>query len=191
MAEARVRVSCQTDCAVLLPSVDVLYEDVWTDPVASGRVPDAPFAYRYASLTTPVPTSAVCQAGWSSQCRITIHYPNHIHPLWSAPRQVLDGMGNLVQDNTCTSCHTPVDAMGAVQVPAGQLDLSGGASPDEPDHLVSYRELLFEDNAQAVNMGALQDIPGPVPVSPSMPRARARRRHSSAASTRAASTRAG
>ena len=48
-------------------------------------------------------------------------------------------------------------------MPAGQLDLSGGASPDEADHLVSYRELLFTDNAQEVNMGALQDIlvPGP------------------------------
>jgi hypothetical protein len=168
MAEARSRVSCQTDCAALLPSVDVLYEDVWTDPVASGRAPDAPFAYRYATLTTPAPASAACQADWTSQCRITIHYPNHIHPLWSVLREVRDGMGNLVQDNTCTSCHSPVDAMGAVRVPAGQLDLSGGASPDEADHLVSYRELLFQDNAQAVNMGALQDIPGPVPVDPSM-----------------------
>jgi hypothetical protein len=78
--------------------------------------------------------------------------------------------------------------MGAAQVPAGQLDLSGGPSPDEPDHLVSYRELLFTDNAQEVNMGALQDIlvPGPpdpvtgqptqvpVPVNPSMSAAGAR-----------------
>lgn len=182
MAEARARVSCQTDCAALLPSVDVLYDDVWTDPIASGRAPDAPFAYRYAQLTTPAPTSATCQSAWSSLCRITIHYPDHIHPLWAAPRQVLDGLGNLVQDNTCTSCHTPTDAMGALRVPAGQLDLSGGPSPDQADHLVSYRELLFGDNAQELNMGALQDIlvPGPpdpvtgeptlvpVPVAPSM-----------------------
>jgi hypothetical protein len=182
MAEARARVSCQTDCAALLPSVDVLYDDVWTDPIASGRAPDASFYYRYADLVTPAPTTPTCQSNWSGLCRITIHYPNHIHPVWSVPRQVLDAMGNLVQDNTCTSCHAPVDAMGAVQVPAGQLDLSGGASPDEADHLVSYRELLFTDNAQEVNMGALQDIlvPGPpdpvtgqptlvpVPVGPSM-----------------------
>src|SRR5690606_2802686 len=33
MAETRTRVSCQTDCAALEPSVDVRYEDVWTDPV--------------------------------------------------------------------------------------------------------------------------------------------------------------
>ncbi len=182
MAEARARISCQTDCAALMPSVDVMYEDVWTDPVASGRVPDAPFAYRYADLVTPAPTSAACQSAWNANCRITIHYPDHVHPLWSVPRQVLDDMGNLVQDNTCTTCHAPVDAMAAVQVPAGQLDLSGGASPDDADHLVSYRELLFTDNAQEVNMGALQDIlvPGPpdpvtgeptlvtLPVAPSM-----------------------
>jgi hypothetical protein len=114
-------------------------------------------------------------------CRITIHYPDHIHPLWSVPRQVLDA-GGAVIDGTCISCHSPVDAAGAVRVPKFQLDLSGGASPDEADHLVSYRELLFTDNAQEVNMGALQDIlvagpPDPVtglptlvpvPVGPSM-----------------------
>jgi len=31
MAETRTRVSCQTDCAALEPSVDVLYTDVWTN----------------------------------------------------------------------------------------------------------------------------------------------------------------
>jgi Hydrazine synthase alpha subunit middle domain/WD40-like Beta Propeller Repeat len=188
MAETRARVSCQTDCAALLPSVDVVYDDVWTDPVASGRAPDASFAYRYAQLTTPAPTSPTCQSAWSASCRITIHYPDHIHPIWSVARVVTDAMGNVVADHTCIACHSPVDAAGAVRVPEGQLDLSGGASPDEPDHLVSYRELLFPDNAQEVNMGALQDIlvPGPpdpvtgqptlvpVPVSPSMSAAGAR-----------------
>ncbi|MCI0432194.1 MAG: hypothetical protein L0271_00900 [Gemmatimonadetes bacterium] len=181
-AEARARVSCQTDCAALTPSVDVLYDDVWTDPIASGRAPDAPFAYRYAGLTTPAPTSPTCQSSWSALCRITIHYPDHVHPVWSVVRQVLDANGVVIADNTCIACHSPVDAMGAVRVPASQLDLSGGASADEADHLVSYRELLFTDNAQEVNMGALQDIlvPGPpdpvtglptlvpVPVGPSM-----------------------
>jgi len=188
MAEARARVSCQTDCAAQLPSVDVVYEDVWTDEVAAGRVADLPFSYRYNVLTSPVPTSATCQSAWSSLCRITIHYPDHIHPLWSVPRQVLDAGGAVIADNTCISCHSPIDAAAAVRVPASQLDLSGGASPDQADHLVSYRELLFTDNAQEVNMGALQDIlvPGPpdpvtgqptlvpVPVSPSMSAAGAR-----------------
>jgi hypothetical protein len=182
MAEARARVSCEVDCAALLPSVDVFYDDVWTDPVAAGRAADASFSYRYGQLMTPAPTSPTCESQWTSLCRITIHYPDHIHPIWELPRQVLDANGNLVQDNTCISCHSPTDADGAVRVPASQLDLSGGASADEADHLVSYRELLFTDNAQEVNMGALQDVlvPGPpdpvtgqptlvpVPVSPSM-----------------------
>ena len=166
MAEARARVSCQTDCSAQKPSVDVLYEDVWTDPIAAGRAPDAPFTYRYAQLATPAPTSATCQSDWTALCRITIHYPDHIHPIWSVSRPVLDAMGNVVADNACISCHSPVDAAGAVRVPVKQLDLSGGPSPDEPDHLVSYRELLFTDNEQEVNMGALQDILVPGPPDP-------------------------
>jgi hypothetical protein len=188
MAETRARISCQTDCAALQPSVDVLYQDVWTDPMTAGRPIDPPFSYRYNQLTTAAPTSATCQSTWSALCRITIHYPNHLHPLWSVPRLVLDAGGMVIADNTCTSCHSPADAAGAVRVPAAQLDLSGGPSPDQADHLVSYRELLFTDNAQEVNMGALQDIlvPGPpdpvtglptlvpVPVAPSMSAAGAR-----------------
>jgi hypothetical protein len=168
MAETRARISCQTDCAALRPSVDVFYEDVWTDPVAAGRPADAAFSYRYNQLTTPAPTSAACQSSWSALCRITIHYPDHLQDLWTTPRLVLDGGGAVIADNTCVGCHSPVDAAGALRVPAAQLDLTGGASPDDADHLVSYRELLFTDNAQEVNMGALQDVPGPVPVNPSM-----------------------
>ena len=55
MAETRARISCQTDCAALLPSVDVLYDDVWTDPVAAGRPADASFSYRYNQLSTTAP----------------------------------------------------------------------------------------------------------------------------------------
>jgi hypothetical protein len=160
---------------------------VWTDPVASGRAPDVPFSYLYNVLTSPAPTSAACQSDWSSLCRITIHYPDHIHPLWSVPRQIRDAGGAVIADS-CVFCHSPVDAAATVRVPESHLDLSGGASPDETDHLVSYRELMFTDNEQELNMGALQDIlvPGPpdpvtgqptlvpVPVPPSMTAAGAR-----------------
>ncbi|NJN51925.1 MAG: hypothetical protein HC809_09270 [Gammaproteobacteria bacterium] len=63
---------------------------------------------------------------------------------------MFDAVGTLVID-ACTSCHSPVDAMGAARVPAAQLDLSGTASPDEADHLVSYRELFFGDNQQELD----------------------------------------
>jgi hypothetical protein len=99
-------------------------------------------------------------------CRIVINYPIHLQPLWTLPRLTLDAGGAVIADRTCVSCHSPVDAAGAVRVPAGQLDLTGGPSPDEADHFVSYRELLFPDNAQEVNMGALQDILVPGPPDP-------------------------
>ena len=45
----------------------------------------------------------------------------------------------------------------AAMVPAGQLGLSDGASPDEAAHFNSYRELLFDDNRQILVGGAIVD----------------------------------
>ncbi len=162
MAQTRARVSCSTDnCAALNPSVNVVFEDVWTDPVAAGRAPDAAFSWRYADLATPAPTSNECQTRWSALCRITINYERNIHPLWSTPRVTVDPNDPTIvlADNTCTRCHSPVDAANAnaVRMPAGQLDFSDGLSPDEADHFNSYRELLFTDNRQRLNMGVLED----------------------------------
>lgn len=186
MAQTRARISCAvpglTRCSSMQPSVDLVYDDVWTDPAAAGRAKDASFSYRYADLTTPAPTAAACTTQWTPQCRITINYEQFIHPLWSKPRITLAADGVTVLNNrTCTFCHSPVDAANAVRVPAAQLDLSDGASDEVPDHFKAYQELLFTDNAQTVNMGALQDIlvngidpvtgqPTlvPVPVAPSM-----------------------
>jgi hypothetical protein len=50
-----------------------------------------------------------------------------------------------------------VDAANVVRVPAGQLDLTDVDSQDQPLHKQAYRELLFSDNQQEVNMGVLQD----------------------------------
>lgn len=165
MAAVRARITCETDCASLEPSVDIVYEDVWTDEIAAGRAVDASFSYSYGALDTPPPTSLNCMLqGWSANCRIVINYEQHIHPLWVAPRPVLDANGDPVLDgngapltNDCVNCHSPQDDQGAARVPAMQLDLSDGLSPDEADHFNSYRELLFPDNEQELNMGALQD----------------------------------
>jgi hypothetical protein len=156
MAETRTRVSCQTDCAALEPSVDVLYTDVWTDSAVA--TPADPISYLYANLTTPAPVNVNCMSEWTARCRTIINYETHIHPLWSAPRVVLDGMGVQIGNNTCaqSGCHTPVNANVAM-VPAGQLDLTDGVSPDEPDQFNSYRELLFADGNQILMNGALVD----------------------------------
>jgi hypothetical protein len=158
MAEARSRVSCQTDCAALTPSVDLLYADVWTDPAI--RAPDPGLELRYAALATPPPTTSACLAAWSADCRIVINYEEHIHPLWTLVRQTLAADGvTVASDHTCAQagCHSSVDAMAATAVPAAQLDLADGLSPDQADHFNSYRELLFNDNEQALVGGALQD----------------------------------
>lgn len=168
MADVRARITCASDaCSSLEPSMDIEFADVWTDEVKAGRLPDDSFSYAYTDLTTPPPTTINCiTQAWAPNCRIIVNYEMHIHPLWSTGRPVLDPMTGLpVIDpvtmlpvtNTCTNCHTPADAAGVVRVPAGQLDLADGLSPDEPDQFNSYRELLFADNEQEVVNGALVD----------------------------------
>jgi len=135
------------------PDVDVRFDDVWTDPGV--RAKDPSFAYTYADLSTPAPVAAGCVTSWVASCRIVINYVTHVQPIWESPRPVVDASGIVIADHTCTSCHAPLDAMGAAQLPAAQLDLSATISAVEPDHLVSYRELLFPDNQLALIDGAL------------------------------------
>ncbi len=174
MAEVRARVTCRDDaCSSIQPSMDLVYRDVWTaDPVI--RDGNADIDYRYADLSTRSPTTQACMQAWTSNCRSVINYETVIHPLWSLPRlltedddndpatpevPVLDPATGLQVDNNCLNCHTPTDpANGAARVPAGQLELQDGPSPDEPDHFHAYRELLVTDNLQILDGdGALVD----------------------------------
>jgi hypothetical protein len=189
MAQVKKRISCATDCQLIALDPDVVYTDIWTDPVAAGRPADTGFAWRYTDLSTPIPTSGDCLDNWAGHCRITIHYETHIHPLWAKPRQTLAGDGvTVLSDDTCTNCHAPTSVLGAVQLPAAQLDLSDGASDINGDHFKAYRELLSTDNAQELVGGALADrlvqtgvdpvtndpVFSPVPVSASLSIAGAR-----------------
>ncbi len=156
MAETRSRHSCINDnCSSLTPNVNLVFDDVWTNPAV--RAKDPSFAYNYSGLASPSPTSAQCMTNWTSICRIVLNYEQIIHPIWGVPRQTFDAMGNLIQDDTCITCHAPVDAMAAAMVPAGQLDLTNGISNIDADHFKSYRELLSGDNEQEVVMGVLVD----------------------------------
>lgn len=182
MAATRARVRCTPNCGAAELTIDVEYSDIWTE--SSFRTPDASFSYAYADVDTLSPQSlpyTINCVSWNYLCRIIINYESHIHPLWSKTRQTLDSNGNVVLDQTCTRCHNTRDINNVLQVPAGQLDLSNGASDDEADHLRSYRELLFSDNEQQLLNGTLQDIlvqtgvdqngnpiMAPVPVLPSM-----------------------
>ena len=109
---------------------------MWTDPAVA--TPSAPISYLYTNLTTMAPNNVNCIGTWTPACRTIINYETHIHPLWNAPRNVLDPNDNVtvIGSNTCaqSGCHAPVNAMNAAMVPAGQLDLTDGPSEDEADH---------------------------------------------------------
>ncbi len=171
MAETRARITCANDgCSSIEATLDVVYRDVWTDPLV--RAVDADIDMTYAGLDTVPPVPNECLQNWQANCRSVINYETHIHPLWNQPRLVfvdddndpttpdvplLDANGMQVNNN-CLNCHTPVDPANAqVRVPAGQLELQDGPSPDEPDHFHAYRELLAGDNLQEVVNGALVD----------------------------------
>ncbi len=134
MALARARATCVgggTACSEV-PRVNLQDVDFWNtaDPMAG---PPVLVDLRYggnAGLTTLAPASAGCQLNWTSTCRIVINYEQHIHPLWMKPRQVFDATDPtiVVADHTCTNCHAAANAQGNAQVPAGQLDLSGGGT---------------------------------------------------------------
>jgi hypothetical protein len=160
MAEARMRVSCLSDsppCKQMVPSVDVLYTDVWTDPAQA--TPGTPINLRYDDATqffTAFPTTALCVTAWSADCRIIINYPEHIQPLWDLPRPNPPVAG---VNNTCTQggCHSPKNAMGMAQTPAGNLDLTKTPSQAVPQELTSYQQLLFPHNTT---------VPAPTPTNP-------------------------
>ncbi len=160
MARARARTTCVagTLCSQI-PSVNLIYDDVWTDPIAVARPVDASVALTYGGatgLTSPAPTRSSCMTAWNSTCRIRINYVEHIHPLWSVDRG----------GNTCTNCHSDRDANNAAQIPAGenQLDLQDGDSQQVPAHKNAYRELLFAGTLQQLVGGVLTDVIVQVPT---------------------------
>jgi Hydrazine synthase alpha subunit middle domain len=166
MADTRMTWSCANDnppCAQMVPSVNVIYTDVWTNPATA--TPGPSIFYRYDDATqfhTPFPTTALCITGWASNCRIEINYPEHIQPLWDYQRTVTDPTtGTVTANNTCTQagCHNPLNAAGAAQTPAGNLDLTNSASANEPQQFTSYQQLLFPHNT--VIMTATGPMPGP------------------------------
>ena len=139
------------------PDPNIVFNDVWTDPTL--RAPDTSFVYRYSDLQTPAPIEPGCLSNWQSNCRIVLNYEDVIHPLFGVDRRIFDinDPGLLIRDDSCIACHSPLDAMGMVQDPAAQLDLTDGVSPDQAAHFNSYRELLFNDAEQEIVGGVLID----------------------------------
>ena len=178
MAQTLARITCAAGsakpCSQLL-SPDVIYDNIWTTGITlpAGQL-DAAFSYTYADATPAAPTNANC-APWTAQCRSTIHYANaqqtstpqlYIQALWNKATRTTTVAGVAGTPVVCVSCHNPVNAMNAVQVPQGQLDLTGGASSVDPTVVTSYRQVLFPHDQQTLNMGVLQNTLVPAPGPP-------------------------
>ena len=86
--------------------------------------------------------------------------------IWNLASRTNTVNGVPMTSTTCAVCHNPVNAMAMVQVPPGQLDLTGGASSVDTTVVTSYEQLLFAHNEQTLNMGVLQDLLVPAPGPP-------------------------
>ncbi len=172
MAQTLARVSCASGsalpCSQIL-STDVIYATTWTAGVTlPATLPaDSPISYTYsgtAGLSETPPTNANC-VPWSAQCRVTIHYANaaspnqlYIQSVWNLATRTATVKGIANSPATCVTCHNTVNAMNTIQVPTGQLDLTGGASSVDVTVVTSYESLLFPRDEQALNMGVLQPV---------------------------------
>jgi hypothetical protein len=183
MAQTLARISCDPSNALKLPcsqilATDVLYATLWTNGITTPQ-PDNAISYTYSGVEgipgTP-PTNANCAApGWTAQCRITIHYANaesptqlSIQAIWNLTSRVATVKNVANTPVTCTLCHNQISTKNALQVPAGQVDLTGGPSSLVTSVVTSYEQVLFPHDELTLNMGSLQDLtvtdPGPPPV---------------------------
>lgn len=147
---------------------DLVYQDIWTDP--NQRTPDDAFAYRYSTIQTVYNTGeslgdastgglpfnrGECPDHWGAYCRAVINYETHIQPLWEVTRNVTTSMG--VMQVSCVDCHgntNPAD--GSLQIPAGQLSLTGEIVNN---FAASYTDLMqnnfaFIDNGDGTSVEA-------------------------------------
>ncbi|MDX1734763.1 MAG: hypothetical protein R3228_10355, partial [Halioglobus sp.] len=136
-------------------SLEPVYTDEWHDPALPADAAIDNLAYPSGWTDIPPERALVVDSFDPGQAsRIVINYIDHIQPIWERVREArLDADGNPF--DTCVGCHqSTADAL----VPAGQLDLTAGASDIDPDHYTSYRELLSGDREQWVDVnGALGD----------------------------------
>jgi hypothetical protein len=171
-------------CSQVLSS-DVLYTPVWTTGVTlPAGFQDKAISYTYAGtagLSELPPINASC-VPWTAQCRVDIHYASaqsptqlYIQALWNLttrPAVTFSGTSDLngtTASPTCVNCHNTVSTSNAIQVPAGQLDLTGGVSTVVPTVVTSYELVLFPHDEQTLNMGVLTDTLVPQPGPPTGP----------------------
>lgn len=157
------------------PSADLIFIDEWTAPTVAAQ--GESISWRYLDIINALnnpqnnceptaepnfawtaPTACTTAGSWTARCRTTVNYPDHIAPLWQADRRICDAeTGNLINDATCTSCHTRARD-GMAVLPAGQLELTNDISQDRNAYVTSYAELMFNDNEQELSGDSLTDV---------------------------------
>ncbi len=166
MAEYRaaVQVTCVDPACAAVPAVDLTFTDVWT-PMGVGT-PDPSFTWQNQLLATPAPVAQSCETNWQDNCRLVIHYPMHLAPLWTQPRSNITAVdpNTMMPYTSCTGCHAPVTTANVAQVPAGQLDLTSSpaaTNPCDQNEFTSFCQLLFPHNKlDPVTMQPIL-VPGP------------------------------
>jgi len=145
------------------PSVNILDYSDWTEDGTRPKVPTVD--YRYSDLRSAAPT--LCGNEWTSLCRITINYLDHIQPIWEAERITRDpdDADIILSNNTCVSCHARTSMDGVPMIPAGtgprQLNLSAEMLEGENYYVASYvnifsgalrEELLVDADGNVVDI---------------------------------------
>ncbi|MDK9556558.1 hypothetical protein QQF73_02885 [Marinobacter sp. M216] len=121
----------------------VRYEDYWSNP------PDDSLAFEipYADLNTPAPVTDVsCLTNWTSDCKATINYKEHIQPIWNSCR--VDPNTDSV--TSCQNCHRAAENKSCAEGGGGggastNLLLGNGNASWDGRQLESYVELFEPD----------------------------------------------
>ncbi len=125
---------------------DVFYEDYWTNPITDTLAPS--FTYSYGALNTPVPVNdPACLDTWTSNCKITINYLEHIQPIWNLCRPNVDTQLDM---KACVSCHDKADSDHTDDCPnkggdGGDMELTGDLDPWNQGEVASYVQLFEAD----------------------------------------------
>lgn len=143
------------------PTVAIKYQDIWTDPIVRDK--DTSFIVDYSGLPSipgqlTAPVSEDCQDQWETHCRMLIQYIANIQPIWDKSRLVSDALGAVVENNTCTTCHSTADADELVQIPAAHLNLTPVLDVNQDDFLISYVHLRGNRVEQEIVGSALINL---------------------------------
>ena len=160
--------------------MDILFEDLWTDETIQVKEPDLSLQYddiNYTAMSSSAPTTDACILQWSSACRTVLNYEQHLQPLWTVERIVLDPADNTIvlSNHTCVACHhveeadTPsialldqlsVDCRNEDRLTEtgllSQLNLTDADPTNPDDRYASFLEIRAGGNELAYVDGVLQ-----------------------------------